>query len=64
MNEVYFVVELLDGKTLDFDKECNYVNYNDADMCIFQREYTEGIRRYKTLAIIPKSRILTILRKE
>ena len=54
-----FEVVLKNGDRLDFDGECNIVDYSDPRMCSFLNGGKgDGIR--KVIALIPYERILYI----
>ena len=55
----YFVVELVGGTILDFDKKCTNVDYSDNEYCIFKHEDDSEV---EVLAIIPHRNIFTILK--
>ena len=61
----YFVVYTKDGKILNFDKKCSYVdvlNVTDDILC-FNETASLGVEK-RTLALIPKDMILYVLAKE
>lgn len=57
----YFVVGLLNGITIDFDKRCNRVDYNNERYVIF-RHYDSNNKVYETLGIVPHHSISTIIK--
>lgn len=58
MNDRYIVVELEDGRVLDFNKTCNNVNYSDKNYCVFKKDVGDA---YYTLAVIPHDSIYNIM---
>ena len=55
----YFVVELVGGTVLDFDKKCTNVNYSDKEYCVFKHiDESEE----ECLAIVPHRNIFTIIK--
>ena len=61
MENLYFVVILKDGTTLHFDKECNQVDYNNAQFAGFNKIISKTVTR--SLALIPYDNINYILSK-
>lgn len=56
----YFVVELIGGTVLDFDKKCTNVKYSDNKYCIFTHEDDKELY---ILALIPHSSIFSIIKE-
>lgn len=61
MENAYFVVELVDGSTLDFNKQCNSVKYDTSNYVLCKHTEDDSCT-YTTLAIIPHKSIFSILR--
>lgn len=51
-----YVAYLKDGTRLDFDKQCDRVNYSDSNFCVFFDDYNK-----RCIAMIPYENILYIL---
>ena len=58
MNDGHIVVELEDGRVLDFNKTCTNVNYSDKNYCVFKKDVGNA---YYTLAVIPHDSIYNIM---
>lgn len=58
MNDRYIVVELEDGRVLDFNKTCTNVNYSDKNYCVFKKDVGDACY---TLAVIPHDSIYNIM---
>ena len=58
MKKSYFIVHLMDGRVLDFNKQCNEIKYEDSKLCIFLLE--DG--SYETLGLVPYANIKYIWR--
>ena len=58
MNDRYIVVELEDGRVLDFNKTCNSVDYANKNYCIFKRKIGDSCF---ILAMIPHDSIYNIM---
>lgn len=57
----YFKVKLVNGDEFTFHKRCNWINYDNENLCVFQEHYAT---EYYTLAIIPYKSIEYIVREE
>ena len=55
MEKGYFVVRLMDGTRLDFNKQCNEIKYADSKLCIFLHIFEDGA--YETLGSVPYANI-------
>lgn len=57
----YFQLRLMDGKVMNFNKECNQVSYSDDKVCIFLNTINNSIpQKFKTLAIVPYNQIVLV----
>lgn len=57
----YFQLRLMDGKVMNFNKECNQVSYSDDKVCIFLNTIDNSIpQKFKTLAIVPYNQIVLV----
>ena len=61
-NKEYFVAKLKTGIELDFDKQCNNMDYSDEHYAVFSHEFNSAKR--KVLAVVPHSIIEMIINKE
>lgn len=59
----YLVAVLRDGSVIDFDKQCNRVDYSNDKYVVF-RNYDEKKHVFYMLAIIPHKNISMILSKK
>ena len=59
MND-YFEARLTNGITYNFGRMCNYIDYTDTNMCIFQRVSDDGA---ETLALVPYIQLAIINRR-
>ena len=55
MEKGYFVVHLMDGTALEFNKQCNEIKYADSKLCIFLHILEDG--SYETLGSVPYANI-------
>lgn len=55
----YFEVTLTNGETLSFEFECNNVNYNNPNVCVFTN-IDKDEKRHRCLAIIPYENIVKV----
>lgn len=60
--DFYWIVHLLDGRTVKFNKQCNIVDYDNDHLCRFAKRprYGEAV----ILALIPYECIMMIERVE
>lgn len=57
----YFQLRLMDGKVMNFNKECNQVSYSDDKVCIFLNTIDNSIpQKFQTLAIVPYNQIVLV----
>ena len=66
MSDRYYVVELINGRVLDFNKKCDRVLYNDDNYTIFRQTTNPTNQTYRCLALIPHRsiRMITAHNKE
>ena len=55
MEKGYFVVRLMDGTALEFNKQCNEIKYADSKLCFFRHILEDG--SYETLGSVPYANI-------
>lgn len=55
MDHNYFIAKLIDGTELQFDGECNKINYSDPHLCMFMHAFENG--SFETLGAIPYTSI-------
>lgn len=53
------MVTLTNGETLSFEFECNNVNYDNPNVCVFTHIDKES-KKYRCLAIIPYNNIVKV----
>lgn len=56
----YFEVTLTNGETLSFGFECNNVNYENPNVCVFTH-IDKNTKKYRCLAIIPYNNIVKVI---
>ena len=64
MTKRYFVVELTDGRVIDFDKRCNEVEYKDDPNYVKFKHTSNGGSTWISLAFIPHKSIFSIFMME
>lgn len=63
MKLFYFQLRLNNGELMDFNKECNEVDYSDEKVCVFTNTINDPKpKRSQTLAIVPYNQISVIER--
>lgn len=55
----YFMVTLTNGETLSFEFECNNINYDNPNVCVFTH-IDKDSKKYRCLAIIPYNNIVKV----
>lgn len=55
----YFEVTLTNGEVMSFEYECNNINYENPNVCIFTH-IDKDTKKYRCLAIIPYSNIFKV----
>lgn len=62
-NKVYFVVVLINGTAMDFDRKCNFIENTSPNMCLFLHKNEED-SDYSMMAAIPYNQIRYVKRVE